>query len=757
MNKKVRVVGSAILSAVLAQSMIPAQIFAQEDQNPTEKAETVYTVLNADGSVNNTIVSSWLHDDDGIIDVQEKLDIKDVENVKSDEEPKVDGDTYTWNSESHDIYYQGKTEKALPISVQIRYELDGKEMSSDQVQGKSGHLKMHIQFTNSISKIVNVHGKAVHVYPSYIGGGLLTLDTEHYANVKCENGKIVNDGTNEILAFATAPGLAETLQEVGLQKVSDRFHIADDTIIEADVTDFDLSSMMIGFTNEMSLDQVMNDVSFGDLTSGLSTLFSASDQLLEGSQALLDGTKELNEKAQPLLSAYPKIDQLTEATTLLYEGSSQVENGLLAYTQGVSDLNAGNQKLYGIVKGSSDMQMAVQSNLLTGSKQLSQGLQEFDATIQKVDMDQFAQMGQQLEAASKAMDTLNGIMTKDMTVLTGMDTQLDQAIKMLSSLDTSHLEKALMHMNETVQKDNLKIQEFNANLSKIKEQSKASLQTLEAARKEIQDQGGDVSALDTQIDAYRQSVEALNTLDELETFSSQDLQVMQESMQQLQKALGSMKQMVSGAIEQLKGLQEDMKEATKILTGLQQSLGQAQNALPTELPAMIAKMKAASKQLMQGSVNLTKGVETLNASMLQLVQQSQAGVDAVNHGSATLDKNSEALTAGMHELTLGTQQLQSNNDQFSQMSQGLQQLQGALDTLQDGAGQLVDGQTQFNEDGMGTLKEMLDLTSEELNTLKVIMQAVDTINQENMTFTGAPQGAQSAVRFLFKTSTSSKK
>ena len=74
LNYTVKVVGSVLLSAVMAGSMMPVTVFAQSnDENPTEKTETVYSVLNSDGSISDTIVSSWLHDEDGINNIKETI------------------------------------------------------------------------------------------------------------------------------------------------------------------------------------------------------------------------------------------------------------------------------------------------------------------------------------------------------------------------------------------------------------------------------------------------------------------------------------------------------------------------------------------------------------------------------------------------------------------------------------------------------------------------------------------------------------
>ena len=154
LNHTVKVVGSLILSAVMAGNMMPiyATETSSDDTNPTEKTETVYAVLNDDGSVSNTIVSSWLHDEDGISNIKETLNLKNVKNIKTSEEPSKSGNTYTWNASGNDVYYQGDATATLPVTLKIKYELDGKEVSSSNIEGKSGHLKMTLSFTNNQSE-----------------------------------------------------------------------------------------------------------------------------------------------------------------------------------------------------------------------------------------------------------------------------------------------------------------------------------------------------------------------------------------------------------------------------------------------------------------------------------------------------------------------------------------------------------------------------------------------------------------------------
>ena len=382
LSHTVKVVGSVVLSAVMAGSMMPVTVFAQSnDENPTEKTETVYSVLNSDGSISDTIVSSWLHDEDGINNIKETLNLTDVKNIKSNEKPSKDGNTYTWNAKGNDVYYEGTATKQLPVSVKIRYELDGQEMSAKDMEGKSGHLKLTISFTNNYSEVKNINGKSIVIHPSYLAGGMLNMSTGKFSNVKCESGKIVNDGTNEMLAFANIPGLNETLKSAGLDKVNNQLGISDDVTVEADVNDFDLGSIMVGMTNEIDLASELGEIgSVSELTDGVNQLIEADNQLIDGSKQLYDGTTQLKEQAAPLTGSSDQVRQLSAGAIQLNDGVKALQTGISQYTAGASAINEGVDQLYGIPQNVGLIQSAVttsteeQASLVDGSQAVADGL-----------------------------------------------------------------------------------------------------------------------------------------------------------------------------------------------------------------------------------------------------------------------------------------------------------------------------------------------------------------------------------------------
>lgn len=762
MNKNIKVMGSVILSAVLAQSMLPLHVYALEDENPTQKTETVYAVLNADGSISDTIVSSWLHDDDGIHNIKETLDETDVENVKTDEEPKVDGNVYTWNSKHNDIYYQGKTTKQLPIEVKITYELDGHQLSAKEVSGQSGHLKLTIHFENLESKTVYADGKAITVHPSFLAGGLLTLNADHYKNVSCSNGKIVNDGTNEVLAFANVPGLAGTLQEAGLNKIIDQLHISDDTVIETDVKDFDLGSIMIAMTSEISLDELAGQLSIGDLTGGIDQLVSASDQLLDGSKQLYEGTTELKEGAKPLTSATPQIQQLADASTQLHTGSSLLLDGIKAYTQGVTQLDKGNQKLTAIPAA---MQQTVQgsTSLSQGSQKLQEGLAQLEEQVNGLDKNTLSKLTQAMNTTKQELTTLQTQLSTSKETLTSLENSLQTVHQAMTGLDTfqTQFESLVASVNQTVENDQSKIQSFNAQLESAKEAQvqalQSSIQALQTSKSSIpqEDTTGAASKIDEQIASLQSQLQIVQSIDiqgyTLETLDTQKAQL-QALLSQTRQSLDGLSKVMEGTKSNMQKLQTSMQTAAQSMAALEQIMtGVHQNMSDQDFVQLITKLQGGVSQLKAGADQLHTGSVALESGLQQLQSESKTAVDKLNAGSQQIVSKNEELISGASLLDKGTAQLEGQKSKLMEMSDGLVQLQSAFDTLENGAKQLYDGQSQFNEQGMNKLKETADLTTSEFNTLQTVFDQINALNKEHKSFAGTPDNSENIVRFVFRT------
>ena len=785
LSHTVKVVGSVVLSAVMAGSMMPVTVFAQNnDENPTEKTETVYSVLNSDGSISDTIVSSWLHDEDGINNIKETLNLTDVKNIKSNEKPSKDGNTYTWNAKGNDVYYEGTATKQLPVSVKIRYELDGQEMSAKDIEGKSGHLKLTISFTNNYSQVKNINGKSIVIHPSYLAGGMLNMSTGNFTNVKCESGKIVNDGTNEMLAFANIPGLNETLRSAGLDKVNNQLGISDDVTVEADVNDFDLGSIMVGMTNEIDLASELGEIgSVSELTDGIDQLIEADDQLIDGSKQLYDGTTQLKEQAAPLTGSSDQVRQLSSGAIQLNDGVKALQTGITQYTAGASAINEGVNQLYGIPQNVGLIQSAVttsteeQASLVDGSQAVADGLGQL---LDKLN-------GANVTASVKEM---NGLLTKsktdlegmaktlgeDKTTLEGMQTDLTNASTKLSKL-TPLKDKLDTLGTEIVTKEtqnNTAIADYNSKKKTVNDKITAiknsmnteietSITTLSTAKQALNDAGktDEANSIQTQIDALNKektNVDAISTIEglsELQTLT-EEFNTLNETLGTVKSTISDMSTLVGKSISDLEGLATDVQAALTTIDTLSQILSGSTEKVEG-MQTMLNSLKPGVTELYNGALKINAGAINLGNKLGELQTASQSGVDKIKAGTTQLTSNNATLNGGASALSDATGTLAGQSGTFNEMADGLDTLGEAFETLNDGAKQLYEGNEQFKSEGLDQLKEKVDLGVGELETLQSVMDEIKAMNKEYASYSGAPEGATVTSRYVFRTKEESSK
>ena len=792
LSHTVKVVGSVVLSAVMAGSMMPVTVFAQNnDENPTEKTETVYSVLNSDGSISDTIVSSWLHDEDGINNIKETLNLTDVKNIKSNEKPSKDGNTYTWNAKGNDVYYEGTGTKQLPVSVKLRYELDGQEMSAKDMEGKSGHLKLTISFTNNYSEVKNINGKSIVIHPSYLAGGMLNMSTGNFSNVKCESGKIVNDGTNEMLAFANIPGLNETLRSAGLDKVNNQLGISDDVTVEADVNNFDLGSIMVGMTNEIDLASELGEIgSVSELTDGIDQLIEADDQLIDGSKQLYDGTTQLKEQAAPLTGSSDQVRQLSSGAIQLNDGVKALQTGISQYTAGASAINDGVNQLYGIPQNTQLIQQNVNTNLVGGLEDLTANLNAVKMGInQKMETPDMDKLGKQLDSALVVINELDTILQRDSGIINQMDTALQSVQSIIDNLPVlqKELETAETEVMQAQQKN---MEAYNANeqtiakaqsnLNDAKSQLKASIQSsidaLNTAKSALeasavttqQDENGntvtvqgnvDTKAIDEQIavlNAQMASIDNIENVGDLTSFTdmTDSFKKLNATLKDLNDSVKTVSETVSKSKVAIKQLQKDVKTSKEDIGNLQAAMKDLDFKSLSSAKTDINKYMNG---LIEGSNKLTAGAKALNEKLETLTEASKAGIDKTKAGTTQLTSNNATLNGGASALSDATGTLAGQSGTFNEMADGLDTLGEAFETLNDGAKQLYEGNEQFKSEGLDQLKEKVDLGVGELETLQSVMNEIKAMNKEYASYSGAPEGATVTSRYVFRTKEESSK
>lgn len=795
LSHTVKVVGSVVLSAVMAGSMMPVTVFAQNnDENPTEKTETVYSVLNSDGSISDTIVSSWLHDEDGINNIKETLNLTDVKNIKSNEKPSKNGNTYTWNAKGNDVYYEGTATKQLPVSVKLRYELDGQEMSAKDMEGKSGHLKLTISFTNNYSEVKNINGKSIVIHPSYLAGGMLNMSTGNFTNVKCESGKIVNDGTNEMLAFANIPGLNETLRSAGLDKVNNQLGISDDVTVEADVNNFDLGSIMVGMTNEIDLASELGEIgSVSELTDGIDQLMDADDQLIDGSKQLYDGTTQLKEGIAPLSSAYPQIETLTNAFDQLHDGTTTLSTGLNQYTAGVDQLNVvSKQNLYKLSMGATTLNTSLNNKESKSQlNQLVQGSQALDAGIQnlneQVNGDDSMLKPDMVKNLTEALKTTNEQVGKLGQVLNDLQdqegafvdlsnqiTKASENINKLGTLQTSFKE-VTDGASAIITADNEQIKSVDDQLAAIRTKEinalNASIETLKNAANAVpeDDTTGAKAKIEEQINALESQKATLGDASSL-SVTLKDLSQCQAGIDKIvadsKETLEELNAVYNSSKTDIKNLSTKLDEAKKsieVLNGVMKQLNE--NGITSEeFEKKVNTLKAGVEKLAKNSPALANGVATL-ANKLNNLGEGLNGLDSgmsqaytgITQATSQLSDNSDSLRNGAKALNDGTAQLSASKSKMSELTSGLTKLSDAVDQLNDGAQQLYEGNEQFKSEGLDQLKEKVDLGVGELETLQSVMNEIKAMNKEYASYSGAPEGATVTSRYVFRTKEESSK
>ncbi len=777
LSHTVKVVGSVLLSAVMAGSMMPVTVFAQNnDENPTEKTETVYSVLNSDGSISDTIVSSWLHDEDGINNIKETLNLKDVKNIKSNEKPSKDGNTYTWNAKGNDVYYEGTATKQLPVSVKIRYELDGQEMSAKDIEGKSGHLKLTISFTNNYSEVKNINGKSIVIHPSYLAGGMLNMSTGNFTNVKCESGKIVNDGTNEMLAFANIPGLNETLKSAGLDKVNNQLGISDDVTVEADVNNFDLGSIMVGMTNEIDLASELGEIgSVSELTDGIDQLIEADDQLIDGSKQLYDGTTQLKEQAAPLTGSSDQVRQLSSGAIQLNDGVKALQTGISQYTAGASEIiSTAQQGLYGISQGSGQLSYVINNgieekpSLKAIMKSMSDGLDQMKEMAGKVDTVALQKAITDTNTDLKNMEEYLKDTQSELNTLTGTLTQASDAISGLNTLMQNGLQPAIKEANGKINSKNSEISNTQKEIDSYYASINGEISSIEGTIASLKEQANKLpegsektdvlttmSTLEGQLATLRSKSQT--QLTQVTPFSDDDFKALQDIIGNVDSSVTKMSGALTNASTSVDKLSGYLEKTQSTLDDMSEQLNETPVMDEKSITEMMTAMQGGITQLKDAVVGANQYIDKIDKSLLGISNNSGQGVSNIKTYSSKLNKGQTGLVDGSASLSKATGTLAGQSGTFNEMADGLDTLGKAFETLNDGAKQLYEGNEQFKSEGLDQLKEKVDLGVGELETLQSVMNEIKAMNKEYASYSGAPEGATVTSRYVFRTKEESSK
>ena len=328
MKSSLRIASAALALTLAAGMALPA---AAASKPAFSKDETVYAVLEADGSIRSTTVSEHLYHAGGLSSVTDRTTLTDIVNTESDAEFTQNGESLVWNTSDTDVYYKGSTDKQLPLAAAVTYTLDGVEKPLEELLGQSGHLVVTVQLTNQTAEKLTVDGKERTIVTPFVTAVGVLLGQEA-TNVNAAHGLLESASKSSVAAFVTLPGVREALDGLlpsGVSALED--YLQDTVTVEADVENLTAPQILIASAASAEALGQGDVFDFGDvsaLTDGITQLNDAMQQLLSGAAQLVDGA-----------------GRLASGSVQLLDGANQLDSGLGQLVEGLDTLTANNAAL----------------------------------------------------------------------------------------------------------------------------------------------------------------------------------------------------------------------------------------------------------------------------------------------------------------------------------------------------------------------------------------------------------------------------
>lgn len=769
--------------------------------NDADKDESVYLISDANGNVNKTIVVDHLKNKDKKDTLEDASNLSDIENVKGKEKFTQSGDKLTWQAGGKDIYYQGTATEEPPVTQKVTYYLDGKEISPEDLAGKSGKVKIRFDYTNTTSYTETVNGEKQTVSVPFAAVTGLVLG-DGFENIEVTNGKAeVSDSSSVVLGYAL-PGLKDSL---GIKDgdLDGDVNIPEYMEMTADVKNFSMPAAMTFVVN--ASDYVSTDgIDTSDLDDMINDLKDASTQLQDGSKTLAEGTDTLSDGLSTLqsklgtfasgvgtlqsgLKAYTDgvstlsgglntlgnstgalvsgADKLNSGAGQLASGSATLKDGLKSYTDGASTLAAGVGNLdagMDTLKSGTDTLSQSAPSLVSGVNSLSDGINTLDKALMTPMSDE--EVAKYKKAAKAGVDAK---LADDTNATSYNNTKKYAAEKYYNEMTSdSSVEKTVesLKANKTL---------YNMIYSTVEAQVK---QQIENAIQEYVSNGVSreeaIKAICGQ--DYDKYVEELST-------NNTDSQLKAMAKQVLEGVAGSSKDAVGTSVADAAKTGAETGAQEAVITGINSTkenisnqinakqksgeslvsgatkLNEGAKVLAEKLPELtkgVANLKDGTAQLSAGAAKLTANNDTLNAGATAL----NAGASQLSAGTQSLINSVPTLTSGIKQLVDGSNTLVANNAQLnsgaSQLADGTNQIVSGVDqlttgskTLSEGAHTLADGMVQFNEEG---INKILDAYNGDLKPFTDKLQAVIDAGEEYQTYSAIADGQTGSVKFIYK-------
>ena len=692
---------------------------ATPDEAPLYKDETVYVMAKADGTVDKVIVSDWIKNKshaDSILDV---ASLDGIENVKSDAAYTLNSENMReWDVKGEDLYLKGTGTTPLPVDLGVTYLLDGKLVSPEELQGKSGEVTIRFDYTDNQYETVEIDGVKEKIYVPFLMMTGLFLDSDKFSDVSVTNGKVVSDGDRIIVAGIAFPGVQHDL---GLTK--EEIEIPDYVELTARTTDFELGTTVTIATNGL-----LNGLDSAKLDS-LDSLKDSLNQLTDAMSALIDGSSQLYTGLETLLE---KSGELTDGVDQLYTGAQQLEDGAKQLDEGAGELS----------DGAGSLSLGTIS-INIGALDLSQGLSLLDSN-------------------SDALN--NGSELTFRSILSTAQKSLIEAGFDVPELTPENYGAVLDQLTDAISDENIRAKAEAAARQQVAEKVEANRDAVTEAVTEVvrQNVAAEVeagvaaqvkaqvlAALGYSVEDYDAAVAAglVDDMTQAQVNGAIEQQMQSAEVQATVAALTD-QNMQSDSVQaiiaqntqaKIDALIEENMQGDEVQQAITDALSQAAAGR-----AAVAQLKAQLDSYQQ----FNTGLKTYTDG----VGSAADGAGQIYSGTVQLQDGASQLSSGANQLKDGTAQLSSGASELTQgiltLKNGVPALVEGVSQLKDGSMKLSDGLKEFNEKGVKKITELFD---GDLSKLVPRLKAMIDVSKRYKSYSGLTDQMDGEVKFIYKT------
>ena len=648
---------SVFLASAILISALPVSASAMEAN--TDKEEVIYVNLDNDGSVREiNVVNIFGGNTEGIIIDYGKY--QDVRNMTTTDTIDFSGDAIKIHSSAEKLYYEGKLESTLmPWDIQIRYFLDGREYSAEEIAGKSGEIKITVRITQN----QKYRGD---FYDNYALQASLSFDTDQCKNIVAPDATVANVGSKKQLTYTILPGKGADIE------------------ITAEVSEFEMDGISInGIPLNLNI-----EVDDEELMEQVTELLDAISQLDDGAAELHDGVFDLQDGAQSDLKS--GVNDLQDGAGQLHDGAADLKDGGSTLQDGAADLqngvNALDEGIHSLNSGIGQMQEAL-NTLNRQSPELVNGSASFQAAL------------------TQLQEALNGaaLTTEDLSALTDASSAMKAGINDLVNGITA----LQNHVNFDAYKDVMA--QNGLDIDGLQQKNESAINGLEGLIMSLSTQiedlkkaGVDTSEIEAQVSQLSDIISLLaannasigGTESYLQTVSS-NLSSLLQGATALQENYGTFDGKIEELVNKIGGLAYQMSELSSAINTLVSEYGKLDQGINGYTEA-VAKIVAGYSQITDGAAQLVTGSSALKT------------------GSESLYSGTGELLSGIVEIYDGTGTLK---DGTGTLDDGVAELLSGIAQLYDGAGELKDGTSAMREETAGMDTEITDKIDELIETV----------------------------------------